>query len=92
MIKLQLLFSPSDAVAVFRNAGLEVESYDMPVYFNAPHGDGKTEMMPMWTVRNPHTSKIEKLDEFFLKYLESKKNELFLNPEKLEIYNLFSKK
>jgi len=90
MIKIKLLFSVTEAISIFNNAGLNVKMEDMPVYFENPHGDdGHTEMIPMWTVKNPKNGKLEKLEEFFIKYLEIKKNELFLTPGKLEIYNLF---
>jgi len=92
MIKLKLMFSEFEAVAVFRNAGLEVKTVKVPVYYENPHGDnGHDILIHMLTVTNPKNGKSEKLDEFFTKYLESKKTELFLNPEKLDIYNLFNK-
>ena len=92
MIEIKLIFSISDAIAIFRNTGLTVEMYDLPVYFKNNHGSGgREEMIPMWTVRNPHNNKLEKLEDFFKKYMEAKKNELFLSPEKLDIYNLFEK-
>jgi len=92
MIEIKLIFSISDAIAIFLNAGIVVENVDMPVYFENPHGDnGHDEMIPMWTVKNPHTGKLEKLEDFFKKYMEAKKQELFLTPEKLDIYNLFEK-
>ena len=92
MINIKLQFSIDDAVSIFRNSGLEVNTFPVPVWLNNPHGSGGHFVNhTIWCVRNPHTGKLEKLDEFFLKYLQAKKNELFLNPEKLEIYNLFSK-
>ena len=90
MIQIKLSFSVTEAVSVFQNAGLNVKMEDMPIYFKNTYGDeGHTEMIPMLTIKNPKNGKVEKLDELFTKYLEIKKNELFLNPEKLEIYNLF---
>jgi len=94
MIHVDLNFTEKDAIAIFRNAGLEVRMADIPVWFEYPHdGDsGHDEMIPMWSITNPHTGKPEKLKEYFIKYLEQKKADLFLNPEKLDIYNLFDKK
>lgn len=92
MIKIEILFSDADAIFIFQNAGLEVKLQDMPVHFENPHGDGGyDEMIPVWTVTNPKNANTEILKDFFKKYLEIKKNELFLNPGKLEIYNLFNK-
>ena len=92
MIHVEMNFSETDAIAIFRNAGLEVKMAEMPVYFENPHGDnGHNEMIPMWSVTNPHTGKAEQLKSFFLKYLEERKDKLFLNPGKLEIYNLFER-
>ena len=88
MIEIKLVFSTEDAISIFRNAGLTVEIYDFPVWFGHSYGE-KEEMIPMWAVRNPHNNKLEKLEDFFKKYMEAKKKELFLTPEKLDIYNLF---
>lgn len=90
MIEIKLVFSTEDAIAIFRNAGLTVEMYDFPIWFKNSHEE-EPEIIPMWAVRNPYTNKIEKLKDFFNKYMEAKKKELFLTPEKLDIYNLFDK-
>jgi hypothetical protein len=92
MIKLNLLFYDTEAIALFRNAGLEVKTADMPVHVENHHTSGsKTIMTPMLTVTNPKNGNPENIQEFFKKYLESKKDELFLNPGKLDIFNLFNK-
>jgi len=90
MISVNILFSITDAIAVFRNAGLVVEMRNFEVSFPIHHSaEYRTETIPIMAVVNPFTGEPEKLEESFNKYLELKKNELFLSPEKLEIYNLF---
>jgi hypothetical protein len=88
MIEIKLVFSNEDAISIFRNAGLLVEMHDFPIYFGRYHGD-KEDLIPMLAVKNPHNDKMEKLEPIFRKYMEAKKKELFLTPEKLDIYNLF---
>jgi hypothetical protein len=93
MIKVKILFTTTEAIQVFRNAGLKVEMCDFPVWFqDTKHPEGGTEeTIPIMAVINPHTQQPEKLEEVFQRYLEAKKAELFLNPENLEIYNLFQR-
>jgi len=92
MITAKIIFSSADAIKLFRNAGLEVKMVDYLINFEHPHGGESTvERIPILSVINPHTGEPEKLEIAFRKYLEVKKNELFLSPEKLEIYELFNK-
>ena len=93
MINLSLSFSVNEAISLFRNAGLEVYMQEIPMYIPNPHGDSGTEnLIPVWVVVNPHTGTIEKLEVYFQKYLDMKKQHLFLTAGKLEIYTLFDNK
>lgn len=93
MIKAKLLFSTTEAIQLFKNAGLEVQLVDWTIWFSHPkHPDGGTdEIVSIMSVINPHTGKPEKLEEAFNRFLEHRKAELFLTAEKLEIYNLFER-
>ena len=57
------------------------------------HGSGEiTEIIEVWVVVNPNTGGLVLLDSVFRKYIELKKQELFLNEDnKLKIINLFQK-
>lgn len=92
MIKAEIFFSLSDAIQVFRDAGLVVEMRDFKISFPVPHREEmRIETIPIMAVINPYTGVAEKLEESFNKYLSIKKKQIFLSPEKLEIYNLFKK-
>lgn len=92
MMTVNLEFTPAEAAAVFENAGLTVEMHDFEISFPAPNNQTKTEMIPLQAVVNPFTGQHEVLKNIFCKFLENKKAELFLSPEKLEVYNLFNTK
>jgi hypothetical protein len=89
MMTVNLIFTPAEAAAVFENAGLTVEMHDFEIQFPAPNNQIETELIPMQSVVNPFTGKHELLSTLFVKFLENRKSELFLTPEKLEVYNLF---
>lgn len=93
MFEITLLFTLDDARMVLESAGLKVELIDIDREFSRYHNDTYTEKVPTWCVYNPNTQKPEPIDIIFRKYLELRKKELFLRSEnKIEIYNLFSKK
>lgn len=91
-MKVEFNFTPEECASVFKEAGLIVEPRDMEFTFPT-HGSGEeSTTLTVWIVENPHTGKPEKLSEYFRKYMQLKKNELFLREEnKLKILNLFEK-
>ena len=92
MLNINLQFTLEDAVKMLLNLGLEVKLTDTVISFPAPHGDGDyDEIVKIWMVTNPHTGSVEQVTTFFIKYLQTKKAEVFLQPSKLEIFNLFDK-
>ncbi len=92
MIKLSLYFTIEEAVSLFRNVGLTVERRYVEREFHAPHRPIELRIIPTWIVVNPHTNKEELLEDCFRKYLSQQYKELFLQPNKLTIYNVFNKK
>lgn len=92
MMTVNLNFTPAEAAAVFENVGLKVEMHDFEITFPAPNNQTETELIPMQAVVNPFTGQHELLTTVFCKFLENKKAELFLSPEKLEVYQLFNSK
>lgn len=87
-----IFFTMDEAIKMLKDLGLEVNEVDTKIPFENPHGDGQYfETYPIWMVTNPYTGLNEQVAYFFKKYIASKKNAVFLNPEKLEVYNLFSR-
>ncbi len=92
MIKVEIGFDVYEAVKLFRDAGLTVERREIEHEFHAPHRPVEIKFIPTWIVENPHTQKEESLEDCFRKYISNKYKKLFLTPEKIEIYNLFTEK
>ena len=91
-ITIELKFSIESAISLFRDAGISVEKRDIPVDFKTHNDMNYTDIVHTWTVINPNTQKLELFEPYFIKYLENKKQELFLQEEnKLKILNLFEK-
>ncbi len=92
MIKLELSFTDEEAVRLFREVGLKVELKTIQQTEYLSHRPPIRRTYPTWIITNPHNGKEELLKDFFDKYLEIRKNELFLTADKLQIYNLFNNK
>lgn len=90
-IEVHIIFSIDQAVSLFRDAGLEVTKKFMPLYFKDKNGTLNEETTQVWTVLNPRTNTYENLEPYFRKFIELKKQELFLQADKLQIFNLFEK-
>lgn len=88
-LHIELNFTLTEAVSLFREAGLTVEIRDREYHFRTYHNASESEILPTWIVVNPHTGEEELLKEYFIKYMEKRKNDLFLKAEKLDIYTLF---
>lgn len=91
-IKVNIIFTIEQAAALFRDAGLEVTQREMPFYFKTfRHNEVEKEMLLTWVVLNPRTNEYELLEPYFRKFIEQKKQEIFLQAEKLQIFKLFEK-
>jgi len=91
MISINLTFGIAEAEKMFKDAGLDVSMHDFDIHFPGRHGNDYQVPIPLKAVRDPHTGEYHRLDELFKIYIDKKKEQLFLNPEKLEVYNLFNK-
>lgn len=92
MLTVTLEFTTDEARQMLTNAGLEVIRRPMPILvLTGFPGEHKLKMFNQWAVKNPYTGNWELLNEVFKKYLETKKTKVFLNPDKLEIFNLFER-
>lgn len=92
-MEFQLIIHHTEVIKMLQNAGIEVMLINTPVTFRG-HGNSSesVEMVPVWMVKNPQNGKVEDLHNFIKKYIELKKQELFLQEDnKLKILNLFSK-
>ena len=91
-MEFQLIINHDDAIKMLENAGIEVKLTDTPVLFKG-HGNSSiyVDTVPVWMVKNPQNGKTEAIHSFIKKYINNKKNELFLSPSKLDLYNLFDK-
>lgn len=85
-------FSEEEAKTALESIGLDVRFQEMEFEFSYPGITPKKEPLNVWVVINPYTQEPELLREFFSRYLEKRKTELFLIIEnKLDVYNLFKK-
>ncbi len=92
MIEVKINFDVNEAVNLFRDAGLTVERRDIEREFHAPHRPIEMMFIPTWIVVNPHTQEEELLEDCFQRHIKHKYKKLFLTTEKIDIYNLFTKK
>ena len=90
-MNFNIQFTLNEAVTMLQNLGLTVQLVDTPINFSRTHGEPIEEIVTIWMVTNPHTGKNEQVLTFFTRYIQSKKTDVFLNPDKLEIFNLFNK-
>jgi hypothetical protein len=78
-------FNVGDAIRLFRGAGLVVEQVEMDFDFK----QGK-ERLRVWAVVNPFDLKPVFLEDAFRRFIDSRKNRLFLeNVPDLDVYELF---
>jgi len=77
-------FTESEAVTMLRNVGLDVQPEN-------GHLESETMLSKVWMVTNPHNGEKQPMWPLFYKYISTKKAELFLNPGRLEILNLFDR-
>jgi len=87
-MNIELMFSTEDARQIFEAAGLEVSMQKFEYQF--PMGPNSyTDTIEMLAVRNPFTNQWVRADKLFKTYILQKQRDLFLKPEKLEVFNLF---
>ena len=86
MINTTLSFTYEEAKQVFESTGLEVRFCEAEIDFKSVK-----QKLFVWIVANPHTGEPELLDVAFRRYLESVKDRVLPNIDKLEVYNSFSK-
>lgn len=92
MIAHLVKFTTEDALGVFRDAGLRVLEASEWVEDDYENRPTQNRVVKKWKVENPHTGEMEDLESAFRRYLAGRISRLFLEAEKLEIYNLFNKK
>jgi hypothetical protein len=83
-MRIDMEFTESEAVTMLRNVGLDVQPENA-------HIESETMLSKVWMVTNPHNGEKQPMWPLFYKYISVKKAELFLNPGRLEILNLFDK-
>lgn len=91
MIEVKLQFSIDEAVALFRESGLEVTQLETTHIFRAPNEITYEEDLLTWVVLNPNTNEHEPLLPYFMEFIKQRKKDLFLTAEKLQLFNLFKK-
>lgn len=90
--EIKLIFNSTDIVAMFRSVGIEPVMRPIKTWFaDIKHPDGGTEEeIQVWTITDPSSGDVVRMDVFFKRYMEVKKKQLFLQPEKLEVYNIIN--
>lgn len=91
-MEVNLYFSIDEAISIFLLAGLDVKMKDVTMYEKSYHGTENPIQVPIWHVEDPINGNYTPLKELFEQYIEKKKAEIFLMPERMEIYSLFNKK
>lgn len=92
MIALHVKFSTEEALSLFRDAGLRVEEVYSFENVDRENRGIEVVFVKKWKVENPHTGGMEDLETAFRRYLDGRRSRLFLEADRLEIYNLFNRK